>query len=195
MLCNSQHWYEGGYDVDPLWAALINSDWHDHLGSGRSEDRLGNERWLTGFLRQTGWQASRLPSAAERRRFRELRVLLRRMVDTLLAGEPIAQDDVRALNAILANAPVLRRLEPDGGGWRVELTTPGGDMDGVLGEIAASFAAMLGAGNADRIKICENPDCRWVMLDESRNRSRRWCDSSECGNVMKVRRYRARHRT
>jgi iron complex outermembrane recepter protein len=33
-----------------------------------------------------------------------------------------------------------------------------------------------------------------LVYDESRNRIRIWCDSSECGNVMKVRRFRERQR-
>ena len=34
--------------MDPLWAELVNSDWHDYLGQGRDEDRpvLYRIRWL-----------------------------------------------------------------------------------------------------------------------------------------------------
>ncbi|TMC65135.1 MAG: CGNR zinc finger domain-containing protein [Chloroflexota bacterium] len=39
---------------------------------------------------------------------------------------------------------------------------------------------------------CENPDCRWVYYDESANQNRRWCEDS-CANLMRVRRFRARH--
>ncbi len=39
----------------------------------------------------------------------------------------------------------------------------------------------------ERIKIC--PNCHWLYYDESRNRSRRWCDMSVCGNRAKARRY------
>ena len=36
--------------MDPLWAELINSDWHDYLGHGRDEDRLNKPAWLAEFL-------------------------------------------------------------------------------------------------------------------------------------------------
>ncbi|MEK1887473.1 MAG: CGNR zinc finger domain-containing protein [Phyllobacterium sp.] len=39
----------------------------------------------------------------------------------------------------------------------------------------------------ERIKIC--PNCHWLYFDESRNRSRRWCDMNVCGNRAKARRY------
>lgn len=180
--------------MDPLWAALLNSDWRDHLGSGRREDRLGNDRWLGTFLRRTAWRGPDLPGAAERNRLRDLRTLLRRMVGALLAGREPTGRDTAALNRLLAGAPVVRRVERPAGAWRVVLEPPRGDIEDVLGEIAAAFAAVLAAGLGDRVKVCENPDCGWVMLDTSRNRSRRWCDSAECGNLMKVRRFRARRR-
>lgn len=42
----------------------------------------------------------------------------------------------------------------------------------------------------DGLKICGNPLCRWVFIDRSRNRSRRWCDMAACGNRAKVARHR-----
>jgi len=39
----------------------------------------------------------------------------------------------------------------------------------------------------ERVKIC--PNCHWLYFDESRNRSRRWCDMNVCGNRAKARRY------
>jgi len=38
-----------------------------------------------------------------------------------------------------------------------------------------------------RIRIC--PNCHWLYLDASRNRSRRWCDMKVCGNRHKARRH------
>jgi predicted RNA-binding Zn ribbon-like protein len=36
-----------------------------------------------------------------------------------------------------------------------------------------------------RLKIC--PNCEWLFLDRSKNRSRTWCDMAVCGNRMKAR--------
>ncbi len=43
----------------------------------------------------------------------------------------------------------------------------------------------------ERIKIC--PNCHWLYFDESRNRSRRWCDMRVCGNRAKARRHYSRN--
>lgn len=60
-------------------------------------------------------------------------------------------------------------------------------------EMTLSAAAVLSAmrlfepARLARIKIC--PNCHWLYFDESRNRSRRWCDMSVCGNRAKVKRH------
>ncbi|EJN04651.1 CGNR zinc finger domain-containing protein [Phyllobacterium sp. YR531] len=60
-------------------------------------------------------------------------------------------------------------------------------------DLSLSVAAVLSALNLldprrlSRIKIC--PNCHWLYLDESRNRSRRWCDMTVCGNRAKAKRH------
>lgn len=52
---------------------------------------------------------------------------------------------------------------------------------------ALSALNLLDPGKLSRIKIC--PNCHWLYLDESRNRSRRWCDMTVCGNRAKAKRH------
>ena len=44
-----------------------------------------------------------------------------------------------------------------------------------------------------RLKICAYDDCEWAYYDNSKNRSRNWCEYG-CGNKVKTRNYRARQR-
>ncbi len=180
--------------MDPLWADLINSDWRDHLGSGAREDRLGSDAWLRRFLARTVWSGGRLPGGEGRDALRELRSLLRRIVDSIRAGSDISREDLDALNRVLEAAPVVRRLTQEAAHRSVVLLPIGSGVEAVLGQVAASFVAMLAEGEPQRLKVCANPDCGWVMYDRSRNRTRRWCDATECGNVIKVRRHRSRKR-
>jgi predicted RNA-binding Zn ribbon-like protein len=58
---------------------------------------------------------------------------------------------------------------------------------------AAAFLSalrLLDPARLERIKIC--PNCHWLYFDESRNRSRRWCDMNVCGNRAKARRHYVR---
>jgi predicted RNA-binding Zn ribbon-like protein len=180
--------------MDPLWAELINSDWRDHRGSGRREDRLGNDVWLDGFLARTGWPGDRPPTKNERERLKRLRAILRRTVDAIRARRPPAQDDLAALNRVLAHGAWVRRLERRKGTWQASTQANARGIRRVEAEVAWSFASLLATGDPTRIKVCANPDCGWVMVDGSRNRTRRWCEAAECGNLIKVRRFRQRQR-
>jgi predicted RNA-binding Zn ribbon-like protein len=48
--------------------------------------------------------------------------------------------------------------------------------------------------HSDRLRRCANEQCRWIILDTTRNGTRTWCHSTLCGNKMRVRRFRARQR-
>lgn len=177
--------------ADPLWADLLNSDWHDYRGSGAHEDRISNDTWMASFLARAGWKSG-LPAPAERDLFRRLRSLLRRMIDALIAGKGLRPADLKALNGFLASAPLIPRLERLGSGWRLSRAPSTFGIGQAAAAVALSFASMLAEGDPERVKICANPDCGWVIYDESHNRTRRWCDVKECGNLIKVRRFRAR---
>jgi predicted RNA-binding Zn ribbon-like protein len=49
-------------------------------------------------------------------------------------------------------------------------------------------------GTLGRLKMCAAEECRRVFFDRSKPATRRWCMSTLCGNRMKTRTYRARHR-
>ena len=60
--------------------------------------------------------------------------------------------------------------------------------------LAESIARELIQGDPSRLRICENPQCRWVFKDTSRTGKRKWCSMSSCGNRAKVARHRARQK-
>lgn len=66
-----------------------------------------------------------------------------------------------------------------------ELTDP-------LDPIVHAAVELLTDGPVERVKTCGN--CRWLFLDQSRNRSRRWCSMDECGIEMKHARFVERRR-
>lgn len=52
---------------------------------------------------------------------------------------------------------------------------------------AHSALSLAASPEPERMKIC--PNCGWLFLDRSRNRSRTWCDMAVCGNRSKARRH------
>ena len=58
--------------------------------------------------------------------------------------------------------------------------------------LAQAASDLLVSRDAELIKDCGDPTCRWLFLDVSKNHTRRWCDMKTCGNRMKARRHHAR---
>ena len=106
----------------------------------------------------------------------------------------MGRGDLAQLNRILAGGAWLRQLGRRSGAWQLSTVANGRGIRRVETEVALSFASLLAEADLTRVKICANPDCGWVMYDESRNRTRQWCEASECGNLIKVRRFRQRRR-
>jgi predicted RNA-binding Zn ribbon-like protein len=61
--------------------------------------------------------------------------------------------------------------------------------------ILASLWRGAASGELSRLKVCADDRCQISFYDRSRNRSREWCTSGECGNRNRVARHRARLRT
>ena len=58
-------------------------------------------------------------------------------------------------------------------------------------ETALAMVDVIRADEMSRLSICADDDCLGIVLDLSRNRSRRFC-STACGNRNAVAAYRAR---
>jgi predicted RNA-binding Zn ribbon-like protein len=67
---------------------------------------------------------------------------------------------------------------------------PAADLDTPVWLLASAAVDLLRTAPLERLSTCA--DCRWLFLDLSRNRSRRWCRMRGCGARAKMRRYRAK---
>lgn len=58
-----------------------------------------------------------------------------------------------------------------------------------VNELLALDAVELITDDSLRGRLGACGECRWVYLDTTRNRSRRWCDPADCGNRARQRRH------
>ena len=66
-------------------------------------------------------------------------------------------------------------------------------LDRILHRVALDAAAIVTDDNLrSRVRLCPGPNCGWLFVDETKNRSRRWCRDGGCGAHMRVLRYRAK---
>src|SRR6266571_549194 len=177
----------GGTHVSPT---------HDHL---RNYDDITRFAVLAGSLQPVA--AKRLLQRAEQDLRRaaavyELGIALRESIwavfSALASGESPRDADLALIGDAAAAGAARSRLvyDRDGVGW--SLPSDGEELERPLWAIARSAAGLLTSGEHDRIKECASTTCEWVFLDRSRNRSRRWCDMTDCGNRAKARRFQAK---
>jgi len=128
----------------------------------------------------------------------DLREEIHRVISAAIAGESQDESDLSALNGELSIALSHLRVMPADGaytwGWDRSGDGGGARLDSPLWPVAQSAAELLTSPKLGRVKLCAGEGCGWVFLDESRNGSRRWCDSRDCGNRERVRRHLARKR-
>jgi predicted RNA-binding Zn ribbon-like protein len=175
--------------LDLLWTSFLNSEWHDWRGGGQSEDRLEKPGWIEKFLAH--WQLPCPGEPADPGALKRLRTLIRRMAEEMAAGGTPTPEDLAALNTVMAGGPVIRQVSSE---YHLSLQPAGATWAQIEAEIAASLATTLAEGEAARVRICENPDCLWVFYDDTRNRTKRFCEDKTCGNLIKVRRFRAKQK-
>jgi predicted RNA-binding Zn ribbon-like protein len=117
------------------------------------------------------------------------RRVLERILTDEARGRGACDADLGALDRVLSRAGAARGLVPTvrgyGWGWR---RNPGPVMERLF-PAAWSAAQLLASEDRHRLKCCDA--CGRLFIDQSRNRSRRWCDMRSCGNREKARRFRS----
>lgn len=104
-------------------------------------------------------------------------------------GHSVSSQRLSELNSALAQAPGLLRVHKKSGRIEKEWTSTANGLQQVLFAILTSAAELLASDRLGRIRECASADCTWLFIDQSRNRSRCWCDMNSCGNRMKARRH------
>jgi len=122
-----------------------------------------------------------------------LRESIYRLFMAVASGEPAPRAELEGFNAFVEESFTHARVTYTGGTFGLGFD-PAGRLDGMLAVIAWSAIELLRSPELGRVKTCGNGTCGWLFLDRSKNRSRRWCEMSDCGNDEKARRFVARRK-
>ncbi|HVT13198.1 MAG TPA: ABATE domain-containing protein [Fimbriimonadaceae bacterium] len=125
-----------------------------------------------------------------RARTLQLRDALYRIFSAVADGREPGDADLEALNDELCEALAKLELLPDLS-WALHQNDP---LERALILVSLSATDLLTGEFASRIRECANEGCGWIFIDHSKNRTRRWCSMSDCGNLAKARRFQERKR-
>jgi predicted RNA-binding Zn ribbon-like protein len=132
--------------------------------------------------------------AALLRAARRLRSRLHRLFAPIAHHRRPPAPELVWLNRELARLARFRRLVPQQARFAWTACPDPATPDSLLAPVVFAAGELLADDRLGRVKACPPPDgCGWLFLDTSRNGRRTWCSMQTCGNVAKVRRYRARH--
>ncbi len=140
-------------------------------------------------------EARRRPQGAQRAldRARKIREDIFRIFSTSTAGHAPPAPALEELNTVVSEALSRRRFKVAGSGvgWDWPESSPP-HLDRILWPAVVSAAELLTSADLSRVRECEGERCAWLFMDRSKNRSRRWCDMTVCGNRVKARRHYAK---
>ena len=99
------------------------------------------------------------------------------------------------VNAMLAEARAVPQLmRHDDIDWHLHAVSPAEPLvRRVVVETAMAMADLVRGDEMSRLAVCADATCAGIVLDLTRNRSRRFC-STACANRNAVAAYRARRR-
>lgn len=166
-------------------AALVNTT---AQVSDSGEDELATIEDLDRFVREHEYSGSRARDVIELRAVQALRPRLREL------WTDDVDSAVERVNGLLREYQALPQLvRHDGWDYHVhavDADSPLADRIGV--EAALAVLDLIRGGELGRLRTCAADDCDAVLVDLSRNRSKRYCDVGNCGNRANVAAYRAR---
>jgi predicted RNA-binding Zn ribbon-like protein len=113
-------------------------------------------------------------------------------------GAATPEDLAVTVNGLLRDSDARPWVVDHGGGWgwHLHVTEPAAPLAHRIGaQSGFAFADLIRLRETERLRVCDAADCDAVLIDLSRNRSRRYCDTGNCGNRQHVAAYRARLRT
>jgi len=159
------------------------------VNSAAPPDTMDTVEELDEFFERYGYTGRRERTAAELDEVRAVRPALRALLTS-------SRDDaVETVNRILADARALPQLvRHDPYDWHLHAIAPDAPLaTRIAVETAMAMIDVIRTDEMSRLAVCADDGCEGLVLDLSRNRSRRYC-STTCANRNAVAAYRARRR-
>jgi predicted RNA-binding Zn ribbon-like protein len=169
-------------------AALVNT-MPGSVPGDSSPDTLTTVEQLESLYATQQWTGRFDRDARELADVRALRPRLRQLWELDERGV------VELVNALLTESRAVPQLvDHDDVGWHIHATPTDAPLAQRMAvEAAIAAIDVVRAGELGRLRICEADDCDDVVIDLSRNRSRRFCEGG-CAARAHTAAYRARAR-
>lgn len=180
------------YTGSRLWEALEAATALANSGPPVYRDeRLADATQLEGFVERHDIAVPGPVTDADADAARELRDELR---EVFVA--PSEQAAVARLNTLVDDARLRPQLTREGDRWEWHAIPPPDAplVAHLTARVAVALLSLIAYDGLRRLHRCDADGCHGVYVDNTRNRSRRYCTPRLCGNRTNLAAFRARRR-
>jgi predicted RNA-binding Zn ribbon-like protein len=176
--------------MDSVLREFINTLWKQNHGYGM--DPLEDPVWFKQFEAKIA-DALTLDVSQCSAMLKATRAIMityiQEIVDDQLDAEGLMQVIENSFQSSSGTRTVLKQSDSPHINFKPECY----DLNYLIADLYGRFFDLVFTDDRTRIRICENPDCRYVFYDDSKNKSKRHCHAG-CSNLMKVRRFREKQK-
>ena len=119
--------------------------------------------------------------------------VLREILQSVTNHKNFDTRTMKRFGELTGKAHQHRRLKPSTSEIEFELVGLTG-MQRKVSEFALQVEEILVTVELARVKKCEGDECEALFIDESKNKSRKWCDMAHCGMLRKSKVFYDNHR-
>lgn len=174
-----------------LCLEFVNSSWY--ITHKLFADPLRDYGWLIKLA--DNWNIKSLPAPTEEElaRLIDMRSHFAKLFGKLSGGSKLMKVDIELVNNYMTATSFHRQLQNAEGCYKLSDMPESRNWSWFMAEVAVSFARLCSSEAVRCLKTCQNPECGWFFLDESKSGNRKWCDDT-CATLMKVRRFRQKQK-
>ena len=174
-----------------LCLEFVNSRWY--VTHKLFADPLRNNDWLIKLADKWNLKSLPAPTEAELTKLIEMRSHFTKLFIKIAEGKNLIKSDIKLVNSYMVDVNFCRQLQVEKEDCKLYDIPKTLDWNWLMAEVAASFSRLYSSESINSLKICQNPECGWFFIDESKSRNKKWCDDT-CANLMKVRRFRQKQK-
>jgi predicted RNA-binding Zn ribbon-like protein len=144
---------------------------------------------LTGVIVRSSARSSRAARALNSAT--ELREALYAVIVAHIRQAPLPSGASRIVERQLRNASAASTLRYAGDAPPFSWHIPIRGAEDITVRLADSANRLLLSLDRVAVHQCSGPLCDWLFIDRSHGHRRLWCQPTKCGNIVRVRRFRA----
>ncbi len=174
-----------------LCLEFVNSSWYTTHKSFK--DPFLDHEWLLKLADKWDIKSLQTPGETELAALTEMRSNFAKLFTKIVGGQKLVKEDIELVNSYMSNVGFHRQLQAEKEGCKLYEIPEACNWSWFMAEVAASFSKLYSSETVSSLKICQNPECGWFFIDESKSRNRKWCEDT-CASLMKVRRFRQKQK-